>query len=374
MLVNSYSTRQIANFRWDPSNGVRRNKLPPGFSARGKELLQQAEILLRAVVASIRRESHRVISLTLSVGIASRSTLNGSYPRYEEFLYLNAVIDGPRSLIPFLWQTSKQQLDPLQHQASILQCLQGESDAGENGKDFHSHRILDIILDPWCASLFVHEVLGHTLEADNFLNYTKRRGKDFGDKLSEYPINVIDDPAGSCNRGGYAMDDEGTSARSVLLVAAGVLNDVLSDSVSARKLGRQSNGHGRHTGLERPILPRMGTTVLLGGHDSLDELIAGVEAGVLCIGNWGGGSQGDTFVLRPAYGRLIQQGVITNRYIRRFDLIGDKFETLSRLDGVGRDTTLFTPVFGCNKAGQDDLPVAMGAPHVRLREVGLLPF
>jgi len=79
-------------------------------------------------------------------------------------------------------------------------------------------------------------------------------------------------------------------------------------------------------------------------------------------------------VLRPAYGRLIQQGVITNRYIRRFDLIGDRFETLSRLDGVGRDTTLFTPVFGCNKAGQDDLPVAMGAPHVRLREVGLRPF
>lgn len=373
MLVRGGSTKQTASYRWDLSNGVRPYTLPFTFGRRGMELRQCAEALIRAIVEAIQPESHRIMSLMLSIGFVCRFGLS-SYPRYEEFLCLNAVIDGPHSLIPFLWQTSKRQLDPFQHEASILLSLLSESEAGQRGCVLPSRQALDVVLDPWCASQLVHEVVGHTLEADNFLSYAKRSGKDFGCRLSEYPINVIDDPASSSHRGGYNVDDEGVPAQAVSLIVDGMLNDVLSDSASARRLGRLSNGHGRHADSEHPILPRMGTTVLLGGHHSFDELIADVDEGVLCIGNWGGGSQGDSFVLRPAYGRLIRRGVITNRFVRRFDLIGDKFEVLTRLDGVGRDALVFTPAFGCNKAGQDDLPISMGAPHVRLRNVTLRPF
>lgn len=118
----------------------------------------------------------------------------------------------------------------------------------------------------------------------------------------------------------------------------------------------------------------MASTVLQNGMESLESLISDIGSGILCVGAWVGGSQGETFVLRPCYGRLIIDGLLTDVIYRRFDLTGDKFDTLRRIDGVGDDCKIFYPALGCDKDGQNRLPISMGAPHLRLRDVSLKSY
>ena len=50
-------------------------------------------------------------------------------------------------------------------------------------------------------------------------------------------------------------------------------------------------------------------------------------------------------------------------------LSGNVFDTLKNIDMIGDDLVLFGGLGGCGKSGQGPLPVGLGAPHVRIRNV-----
>ena len=60
--------------------------------------------------------------------------------------------------------------------------------------------------------------------------------------------------------------------------------------------------------------------------------------------------------------------------LRRFDLVGDKLATLARLAGIADDLTFFDSALGCDKDGQNNLPVSQGAPHLALSAASLRPI
>lgn len=65
---------------------------------------------------------------------------------------------------------------------------------------------------------------------------------------------------------------------------------------------------------------------------------------------------------------MIRDGRIAER-VRDVVMAGNLFETLMNIEGVGSDFTWSGHTGGCGKGGQAPLPVMMGAPSIRIKNV-----
>jgi TldD protein len=74
------------------------------------------------------------------------------------------------------------------------------------------------------------------------------------------------------------------------------------------------------------------------------------------------------FTFSAGYGYRIENGEV-GELVRDVILSGNVFETLKSIDGIANDLVISEGAGGCGKAGQAPLPVAFGAPHVRIRDV-----
>jgi TldD protein len=290
---------------------------------------------------------------------------------HESFIVLRGEISAPNVRAGYLWQTARSGvISAMAHLDDIATSLKHEVAAALHGVPLASRQELDVVLDPWVASQFIHETIGHTLEQDNFSGYGMQAGWHMGMTLGCDMLHVADDPTLPGIRGGYLEDDEGSPAERVPLVESGRVVGTLT----SRRWGPRSNGHGRISRIGQAPLPRVAITTVEAGPSTRDELIAGVEHGILCGGVWGGGSQGDTFVVRPVYARLIRNGKLTDQYLRRLDLAGNKRRYLSAIDGVADDVRTFQPRYGCVKDDGGMIPVSFCAPTLRMRAVPIVPI
>ncbi|MBT8240617.1 MAG: TldD/PmbA family protein, partial [Acidimicrobiia bacterium] len=168
--------------------------------------------------------------------------------------------------------------------------------------------------------------------------------------------------------GRYAVDDEGRPAARNVLIENGVLKDYMWDGLRARAEGRPSSGNGRRQSYRHLPMVRMTNTYLAPGHESPEEIIAGVDEGVY-VARLGGGqvntSSGDfVFGMTEAY--MIKDGRI-DEPIREGQLIGNGPKVLQMIDAVGNDFEMGPPGT-CGKDGQG-VPVGDGVPTLRVTEL-----
>jgi TldD protein len=76
----------------------------------------------------------------------------------------------------------------------------------------------------------------------------------------------------------------------------------------------------------------------------------------------------ETFTFSSEYAWLIERGRKT-RMVRDVTLSGNIFDTLRNIDMIGDDLRLFGGLGGCGKNEQMPLPVGLGSPHVRIKNV-----
>ncbi len=293
---------------------------------------------------------------------------------HDHGLIAQLVVRGPRSRVPVLWQG----LDRGELAAAFAAALAGEvrAEIDAAGSDWmlDAPRACAVVLAPWPAALFVHECIGHLSEADNYLAHAAGAGFGPGARWCRHPLRVVDDPTLPGLRGGYELDDEGEPAAPTVLVEDGIWRELLYNRALARELGARRSGNGRRVPGAASALPRMSILRADGGGDDLEALLGRAGRGFLCHGAFGGRSAGLDFVLRPAYGQWFEDGRLTGRVLRRFDLAGDKRAAVAAIAGLSPDVEMFDPIFGCDKDGQDGLPVSMGAPYVLLEEIELRPI
>jgi TldD protein len=227
---------------------------------------------------------------------------------------------------------------------------------------------MPVIFDPSITGLFIHECLGHSVEADMVLRGHSILAGRIGQKIASPLVTIVDDPTLSLAWGGYRYDSEGVPAERVTLIEGGVLVGWLESLETASRTGRSPNGHGRAEGaLARPI-PRMSNTFLVPGEHDVDEMIRGIERGVLVAH----GESGYTMAERGQYscsanrGWRIEHGAV-GEPVRHVSVSGDILETLRAIDRVSTDFLLCDPGY-CTKDGQD-VPVDNGGPYVRVNGV-----
>jgi TldD protein len=111
----------------------------------------------------------------------------------------------------------------------------------------------------------------------------------------------------------------------------------------------------------------MTNTFVEGGETSFDEMIRDVDLGVYACDAFGGQTALESFSFSSAYAYMIRDGEIAEM-VRDVILSGNLFVTLDHIDAVGDDFQWMRAGGNCGK-GQGGLPVGIGSPHVRIRDV-----
>lgn len=225
---------------------------------------------------------------------------------------------------------------------------------------------LPVVLAAGDAGIWLHEAVGHGLEADFLRKGTSSYAGRTGERVASNLVTLIDDATVPHGRGSLAVDDEGVVPRQNLLIENGVLRGALHDRLSARIAGIDPPGSGRRQSFRDVPLPRMSNTWLAAGRDDPAEIIRSVRHGVYAVKFSGGQvniAAGD-FVFAVTEGYLIEDGKLTAP-LRGVHLIGNGPAALNSVSMVGHDLQMSEGTWTCTKDGQN-VPVGVGMPTVKI--------
>ena len=225
-----------------------------------------------------------------------------------------------------------------------------------------------VVIDPILTGLFVHEAFGHLSEGDFiFDNIKMQEFMVFGKKFGEKFLNIVDGGKIPDHRGSFLFDDEGTPSQNTYLIKEGILVGRLHSRETAGKLNEIPTGNARCLDYRYPPIVRMTNTWIEPQNNSPEDLISDIKLGIWA-GNWlGGQTNGEMFTFASGEARMIRNGKLAE-WVKDVNLTGNVFQTLKDIDGVANDM-YWDESGGCGKSGQSGLPVGVGGPSIRIRNV-----
>jgi TldD protein len=224
-----------------------------------------------------------------------------------------------------------------------------------------------VILDPYLAGVFIHEAFGHLSEADFVYENPKMQELlVLGKPMAIPQLNVVDDGTMPGLPGSYKYDDEGVLAQRKYLIKDGVLTQRLHSRETAGKMQEQPTGNARALSAAYPPIVRMTNTGIESGDQTVEQMLSGIDEGVYAVRMLGGQTNGELFTFAAAEGYMIRDGKLAEP-VSDVTLSGNVFQTLKDIEAIGNDSIYRNG--GCGKGGQSPLPVSVGGPHVRIKNV-----
>ncbi len=220
-----------------------------------------------------------------------------------------------------------------------------------------------VILDQELAGVFIHEAVGHAVEADHVIEGNSILTGKIGEQIAAPCITVYDDPS-LHEFGYYPCDDEGAGSKRTELIKDGTLKSFLHSRESAGRLGGTSR-NARAQGYSRPVI-RMSNTFIAPDGTKFEEMLEELKDGIYLIGSRGGQvNPGEgVFQFNAERGFLVRNGELSTP-LRDVSLTGNTLEILNNVTLVGNDLKMNSG--RCGKAGQL-VPVSDGAPHVMVKK------
>ncbi|MDR5753119.1 MULTISPECIES: TldD/PmbA family protein [unclassified Caballeronia] len=219
----------------------------------------------------------------------------------------------------------------------------------------------DLLLMPDQMMLQIHESIGHPLELDrilgderNFAGSSFVRREDFGTYRYGSPLlNVTFDPGYAAEAATYAFDDDGTPAHKAYLIRDGVLERPLGGALSQQRAGLPGVANSRASSWNRPPIDRMANLNIEPGSSSLDEMIAGIERGIMMRTNtsWSIDDHRNKFQFGCEWGQLIENGRLT-QVVRQPNYRGISANFWRSLAAVGNEET--RRVYGTSMCGKGE--------------------
>jgi TldD protein len=250
----------------------------------------------------------------------------------------------------------------------VLKCLK-EKNRPPKGR-------VDYVVGPKISGLAAHESCGHPFEADRILGREMAqaggsflKGTEIGQRIGSDSASVIDDPTIEGSFGYYRYDDEGVKARKRYLIKKGIVNEFLQNRETAVMMNAQSNGSARASAYDMEPIVRMANTYIEPGDHSLEELIEGIEKGILMENymEWNIDDKrlNQKYTACEAY--LIENGEIKSTLYRpKLEVTTQGF--YSAIDACSKDLRFSAATCGKGEPMQA-MPVFTGGPYVRLRGV-----
>ncbi len=220
----------------------------------------------------------------------------------------------------------------------------------------------DLVLLPSQMVLQIHESIGHPLELDRILGDERNYAGTsfvtpamFGSyRYGSQLLNVANDPQRAGEFASAAFDDEGTPAERQLLIEKGVLLRGLGGALSQLRSGLPGSSSTRACSWNRPPIDRMANLNLSPGDSSLEQLVAGVERGILMDTNrsWSIDDSRNKFQFGCEWARLIADGRIAG-VVKNANYRGISASFWRSLTGVGAEVAVAgTPNCGKGEPNQ----------------------
>ncbi|MCO4761961.1 MAG: metalloprotease TldD [Myxococcales bacterium] len=229
--------------------------------------------------------------------------------------------------------------------------------------------VMDVVLGPGWPAVLLHEAIGHGLEGDFNRKGTSAFAGKMGQQVASELCTVVDDGTRIGDRGALNVDDEGTPGQNTTLIQDGKLVGYMHDLLGAHLMGVSPTGNGRRESYAHLPMPRMRNTYLLPGQDDPEEIVRGVNKGIMAV-DFGGGQVDITsgkFVFEMTEAYLIEDGKI-GAPLKGATLIGNGPDVLTRVSAVGHDLGFQKAQGVCGKEGQS-VPVGVGQPTLRIDQM-----
>jgi predicted Zn-dependent protease len=226
------------------------------------------------------------------------------------------------------------------------------------------HGKMDVLLMPDQMVLQIHESIGHPLELDRILGDERNfAGTSFVtlDMFGSYQygselLNVSFDPTRPEELASYGFDDDGAPAEKAYLIRRGILERPLGGTISQARAKMPGVANSRADGWNRPPIDRMANLNIEPGDAGLDQMIAGIEHGVLMATNssWSIDDSRNKFQFGCEWGQLIDRGklttVVKNPNYR--GISANFWRSLARVGDAATVEVLGTPYCGKGEPSQ----------------------
>ncbi|WP_455209670.1 TldD/PmbA family protein [Kaarinaea lacus] len=185
---------------------------------------------------------------------------------------------------------------------------------------------MSLLLMPSQMMLQIHESIGHPLELDRILGDERNyAGTSFVtlDMCGNYQygselLNVTFDPGHKEEMASFRFDDEGSLAERTYIIRKGILERLLGGAVSQARTQLPGVANARASDWNRPPIDRMANLNVEPGSNTLQDLIGGIENGVMMDTNlsWSIDDSRNKFQFGCELGRVIKdgelQGIVKN--------------------------------------------------------------
>lgn len=196
-----------------------------------------------------------------------------------------------------------------------------------------------VILSPSIVGLLTHEAIGHTVEADFVLAGSCAAGK-VGERVASELVTLCDSGASEYHPGAggtLSVDDEGVPTEKTVIIEDGILKGYLHDRESAARYGVAPTGNARAWEYGNEPLIRMRNTYIEPGKQSLEELIAGTEDGLILDGPRNGQADANgEFMFGTLQAWPVRAGK-RGELMRGVNISGIAFDVLRTVDGVASE-------------------------------------
>lgn len=225
----------------------------------------------------------------------------------------------------------------------------------------------DCICDPEVAGVVAHEAFGHGVETDMFYKGRAKAAEYLGRRVGSPLVNLLDDPTLPGAYGSYLVDDEGELASPTTILRAGIFERGLTDLYSAFKLQIPRSANGRRESYGRKAYARMSNTFFARGDTPVEEMIQGLERGILLrrVSSGMEDPKGWGVQVEANIGEEIVGGRRTGRLFSPVGITGFVPDILGSISAVGNDFALDGGT--CGKGWKELVPVSSGGPHLRLK-------
>jgi len=225
----------------------------------------------------------------------------------------------------------------------------------------------EIIADPSTTGTIAHEAFGHGVETDMFVKERARAAEYVGQQVGSDLVNIFDDPTVPAAYGSYFVDDEGRLASGTTIIRDGVFQRGITDLYSAARLGIPRSANGRRESVQRKAYARMSNTFFGAGTSTLDEMISGLDDGLLVCRAINGmeDPKGWGIQIWCSFAREIKHGRLTGTIFTPIALTGYVPDLLADVSGLS-DTIEMTSG-SCGKGWKEIVPVGSGGPYLRTR-------
>jgi len=226
-----------------------------------------------------------------------------------------------------------------------------------------------VILSEETAGVFAHESFGHKSEADFMIGDDQMKKEwEIGKKVANDILSIVDEGSTRMISGYVPVDDEGNPKKKVYLIKNGILSSRLHSYETAKELNEENTGNARAINFFYEPIVRMCNTYIEAGNSTFEELCAGIKDGFY-VKKIIHGSGLSTFTLAVNRAWRIKNGKLAEPVKVKL-ITGSVFQTLNDIDGLSNTVIISSSAIGgCGKMEQWPLPISMGGPKIRVKQM-----